>query len=214
MAVMRPLLALFVALALAACSSTTAPGDAADASDAASNGDTVGSDGSDVTATDVPVTMTACPPMPPSAGTTCTREGLVCTFGDDPRASCRTRATCTSATWAITSPRCVPLPTDCPATPSAGAVCGTPDNVCAYADGTRCNCAFCPLSGPACMPTPPPHYFCVPPPSNAQCPRLMPNLGDACTSNGVQCDYDGCGSGMTVECTNNVWVQALTACPA
>ncbi len=218
--------AFVASLSSAACSSATVTPDAANdaaTGDTATNDavamDTVVNDtGSDVTPADVTHADTGsdagpspCPASPVTGA--CTREGLECTYGDDPRASCRTRLSCTGGMWQLTSPRCVPI-TGCSPAPTSGAVCANDGDVCVAVDGTRCDCGYCPHGGPACAPIPPAMWFCTPPPANLACPRTMPNLGDPCAATGTSCDYDGCGSGMAVQCSGGIWIPELVACPA
>ncbi|MEI8254917.1 MAG: hypothetical protein WCJ30_04515 [Deltaproteobacteria bacterium] len=219
-------LSLSIALSHAACSSTTvAPDTGADASvidsivtdtgpdtnpaDTArdvSPADVVGPD----VATDAGPGPSPCPDTPVTGA--CTSEGLECTYGDDPRSGCRTRLSCTSGAWQLTSPRCVPI-TGCSPSPAAGTVCPNSGDVCVATDGTRCDCDYCPHGGPACAPIPPARWFCNAPPGDANCPRTMPNLGGPCGPAGTACSYDGCGSGMAVVCTAGIWVQDIIPCP-
>jgi hypothetical protein len=171
----------------------------------------------DSTTPDAPAPDAGATPCPADSSATgaCTVDGLQCTYGDDPRASCRTRLSCAGGMWQLTSPRCTPLGTACGSAPMQMVVCATDGDVCVYTDGTRCNCAYCPSGGPACANVPPTRWFCLAPPANASCPRTMPNLGERCSAtDGTQCDYDGCGSGMAVTCMGGFWVPALIGCPA
>jgi hypothetical protein len=55
----------------------------------------------------------ACPSTPPAAGMSCADDGQICGWGDDVRGDmCRTKASCTSGLWQVTSPNaqaCPPL---------------------------------------------------------------------------------------------------------
>ncbi len=154
-----------------------------------------------------------CPESPGSGA--CTREGLVCSYGDDPRPSCRPTSTCTGGQWQLVTPRCTALPSDCgSAPPVERSSCSNEGDLCAYPDGNRCHCTTCLWSGVGCIPEPSPVWHCTPPPSDANCPRTLPNLGQSCTPDGTMCDYDGCGDGRAVQCTGGIWVEALVACPA
>lgn len=159
-----------------------------------------------------------CPASAPTAGAMCARDGLVCSFGDDPRPACRPRATCTSGSWtfATPTPGCDPLPpATCPATREAaqGTAC-TPEGArCTY-DGLACACTRCPNPYPLCMELPAPIWACDAPNPDAECPAAMPNLGVTCSAEGKMCTY-GCEAGMARECTSGVWVEASSpgGCP-
>src|SRR5262245_52291433 len=56
---------------------------------------------------------TGCPATLPAFGGPCAGE-LLCSYGDAPRAQCRSRASCTLGAWVIATP------TNCPAPPMTG----------------------------------------------------------------------------------------------
>ncbi len=212
-------LALVVVSSLAACGSgTTSPNpDAGSTADTAPTVDThMGTDtptGTDVIP-DVPTTA-PCPSAMPAAGGACTRNGLVCAYGDDPRATCRPTATCTGGAWTLQPTTCSSLPpVTCPATLTAasGQACSPQDAYCAY-EGVPCrctNCVFYPVehcSGPLA-------WACGTPNAIQGCPAGIPNQGTVCASEGLQCDY-GCESNMARTCTGGVWVTSSSpgGCP-
>jgi hypothetical protein len=211
---MRPtfLIPTFFMLALTtACSSgVVTPGnDGGDASDVSA--DTIVGD----TLTDTPGSDTTraspCPSTAPSMGSSCAQSGLRCSYGSDPRGYCRVIADCSGSAWSVQPLNCNPQ--TCPdMTPIQHASCMTGTEVCAFGDGTRCNCAPCPPGGPACRPGPT-MWYCFPPPTDPACPRAMPNFGDPCSPDGTMCDYGGCMGGFAMICQGGIWAMNSVACP-
>lgn len=168
-----------------------------------------GDGGSDAT------TQGPCPAAQPSGGAACTRDGLVCGYGDDPRAACHPIATCAAGAWAITPSTCPALPPVlCPATREAaqGQMCSPTDAYCGYGGvACRCtNCVFYPLQqcqGPTT-------WHCDAPSADMQCPAGVPNLGLSCAVEGHQCSY-GCEANMARTCQGGVWVASTSpgGCP-
>jgi hypothetical protein len=162
----------------------------------------------------------ACPTTPPTDGTACSRPSLQCSYGTDPDFHCRRVATCAPDTghWTVQDPEGCMLDAGapmCPATaPMTTDSCTSNRQLCAYDNGMRCTCADCPPGGPVCM-SGPLRWFCDAP-SDANCPRSMPNLGDPCSVENTQCDYGMCiGNGWAVTCQGGVWVQdQMVACAA
>ncbi len=151
---------------------------------------------------------TACPATAPSDASSCHPTGLVCEYGDDPRESCRVRATCMASGWSIDNPSCMPPPTVmCPATraDASGTDCTADGAVCSYADGLSCFCTSCPPGSPVCGGSL--KWYCPPANPDAQCPATMPNLGTACSPQGKSCRYQ-CGPGGARMCTGGMWVEA------
>ncbi|MGZ3420482.1 MAG: hypothetical protein ACXVEE_21580 [Polyangiales bacterium] len=156
-----------------------------------------------------------CPATPPSAAAACTRAGLQCEYGDDPRVECRTIATCTDAKWEITSPKCIGLPPEtCPATreAAAGMDCTTKGAFCSY-DGLACECTNC-IKYPVERCDGPLKWACDAPNPDATCPAARPRLGTVCSSEGQQCNY-GCENGVSRKCVGGVWTSASSpgGCP-
>src|SRR5262249_52333520 len=131
-----------------------------------------------------------CPSALPAFATSCPALGLTCTYGDDPRPSCRSIMTCggamqcncggdhclpsmcpTPKTWVGGGPGSGVGLTDrcswtCPATvPNVGDPC-TPPGYCAKPDGTQCGCIGLAQSGTV--------WACLPPPSDSRCPKVAP----------------------------------------
>ncbi len=194
--VLRPAASLLstVALLLAGCSSVVSI-----------------DDGGDVAPTDSPTVDSSqsgpCPVSEPTTGTACSREALVCSYGSDPMLICRDTATCTAGRWSVLAVDCTGQGT-CAPTPPSG-VCTATSVVCAYPDGTRCNCTQC-AAGPCTMT---PAWNCLPPPTDLRCPRITPQLGAACSPDGVDCNYGACNGGWRVVCAAGVWVNTPTPCP-
>jgi hypothetical protein len=57
----------------------------------------------------------------------------------------------------------------------------------------------------------PGRWLCTGPPEDMQCPATLPNLGDGCSTPGVECYYlwDGCTAapGSTVFCYDGAWEE-------
>ncbi len=95
-------------------------------------------------------------------------------------------------------------PTSYPTT--SGTIACTPQGLdCAYPEG-QCNCSY------GSLPSQETHWWCSA--VTPGCPEPRDPLGSACTPEGLQCDYGACTGGIAEQCTNGIWVQALTACPA
>ncbi len=161
--------------------------------------------------------VSACGSSAPSSGSPCGREGLVCQYGDDPRESCRTQATCTGGRWAVIAPRCTPItpPAMCPSTreAAAGMACGAMNAVCNYG-GLTCTCTNC-RSFPVGGCGGPLQWRCVAPNMAPGCPALQPNLGANCPMDGQRCGYDceayGIQGGRV--CEGGVWRALSNLCP-
>lgn len=174
-------------------------------STACSPSTTGGADAADVAA------ATGCPSALPESGASCPRAELACTYGDDPRIACRTRADCNGSTWQLSSARCPPL-TDCDATTTTGAACSTAGAACRRAEGGFCVCNT-DAAHPMCDGML--RWNCALPPEDAACPRELPNLGAACESEGTSCGYGRCLGGAVVTCRGGAWeaVEGGAPCP-
>lgn len=181
--------------------------------------------------TDVPYANDAdrtgnCPSTPPQAGSQCAVPGTNlpsnasitahCSYGDDPRPWCRTRAACQSnGTWTVKSPDpgCdqPALPAACPSPPpSSSSVCTDIDLSCWYGDGTRCMCSGCQggTPYPVCQTIDPPLWACAKP--AAGCPALVPQAGASCDAPGASCSPD---CNQLIQCEQGTWVWRQTSCP-
>jgi hypothetical protein len=159
-----------------------------------------------------------CPTQPPADGSPCPRVGLACGWGDDVRGDmCRTQGDCEGGSWRITppsAPSCPPLKPigACPA--DLAAACAM-DTTCGNADGTTCRCTNCRPTAPLCNVASPPAWYCPKPPPTTGCPVSQPNFGQACTVQGVECNYFAfeCGVPNRV-CDGGIWTKGqTTGCP-
>jgi hypothetical protein len=119
---------------------------------------------------------THCPSTLPIAGAPCPYDPatyLLCTYGSDPIAWCRSRALCGFDGWRIGEGGDCRAAT-CPATPMSGAPCSEDRRACAYDDGTLCVCVWGALE---CTAQPP------------GCPTRIPNAGDLCTGEVKSCGF-------------------------
>lgn len=154
----------------------------------------------------------SCPDTLPSAGTACSREGLLCTYGSDARPKCRTHAQCTNGSFNIvkepaagscsTPPACeLPLP--------IGKTCLTLGDECTGSDGyCACTCV------PGCTTW---TWKCPAP--TAGCPPALPNAGTPCGAEGISCTYGVCddASGVrdqvTAQCSGGAWAWTAQCLP-
>jgi hypothetical protein len=158
---------------------------------------------------------TPCPAALPVAGGACSREGLVCAYGDDPRPECRTTASCRSAAWQLAASGCAPLPpATCPPSRAAadGQPCAVQDAWCGY-DGLGCHCTNC-TEYPVVTCGGQATWKCAAPNADPVCPPAIPNLGGGCAPEGKVCTY-GCEPNMARRCVGGVWMadSAPGGCP-
>ena len=154
-----------------------------------------------------------CPENPPVAGEPCDTSGLSCGYGGGKTPVCRELFECTG-TWTRTEAPlsyCPDLPAGyCPAAPPAlgdmctisqfgiGVACEYSDVVC------RCTARF-PVPGGAG------NWACFGPPSDPECPATLPNIGEGCATDGVECWYDveGClDPRLYVVCQDGAWTMS------
>lgn len=156
--------------------------------------------------------VAACPHDPPSAGGPC-GTGLSCSYGDDPRASCRTRYDCLGAAWVATAGTCASI-TACGSlaqVPADGATCVDVGANCwtladAYNYNVACACPAC--SGAMCSSM----WSCGGAPAPG-CPRVIPNLGQPCDSTTpAKCVYGVCPDSTAAVCQSGAWTWA-SMCP-
>lgn len=139
-----------------------------------------------------------------------------CTYGDDPRPSCRKLARCTlEGEWEITDPDSScndgPLPEGCGTMPHAvGSECTDTELSCWYPSGKHCWCSPCRdgIAYPVCEPIDPPQWACSEPASG--CPTTVPQAGDSCTQEGLDC---GPNCDLQVVCQGGTWVWLQGNCP-
>jgi len=186
-----------------------ASGSGADGGSAGANGGSAGESGS------------PCPGQAPADGSQCplpTDPGqprAQCSYGDDPRPSCRTLAVCSQGAWKVTPPdaSCTDplLPSGCPEfAPDQGAMCSDTALKCWYGDGTNCECVPCEEGRkyPFCVTADPPAWACNEPPST--CPNPPPQAGSPCSMEGQTC---GPSCEEPITCTDGFWVFEQERCP-
>jgi hypothetical protein len=161
-----------------------------------------------------------CPAEPPTPGTPCTqpweaelRPGVGeqvsahCSWGDDARRVCRTRALCEEGAWEVTEPdpnacgECPPfVPMDGETCPAAGLQCGL------------CVCSECAggLGAPVCQLVDPPEWFC--PELPGECPVPAPQAGSPCSVPGAQCG-ESCATPVRCEAGVWQWLDCSACCP-
>ncbi len=165
----------------------------------------------------------ACPASPPGSGDACSIEsgtGFVaadCSWGDDPRPTCRVTALCSNGAWSVNQP-----PADCTTTPARPAACPSseaaatgacddPTLSCWYDDGAICSCSSCQGGSeyPLCQTIDPPVWACTAP--DTACPSPLPQAGATCDAP----DTLDCGPSceLPIHCQNGVWKYGQAMCP-
>lgn len=162
----------------------------------------------DVGARPVPLPRPICPSVEPGEGEPCEiASALACGYGDSPMVGCRTYFECDEVWQEPTWTERLPCPTDfdCPeAKPVSGSVCPGEElpYTCSYAQAVRCSCRSISLGGPT-------YWGCQGPPVDVRCPAQLPNLGEGCAENGLNCYYvsSGCGAApsSSVRCFQGAW---------
>jgi hypothetical protein len=196
-------LAVYALVAISSCNSRMPISGIADA---ASNDTGSGADGG---------ASGPCPAQAPVAGTSCSRMDLVCEYGDDPNAFCRTYARCDQARWrldAVSTTECPSMKaTSCPASFSAArdVACSESGRWCVWDSGTPCKCTDCRPGPIAPICTGSATWHCEQ--TTTDCPAAMPRSGSVCTGDPVLCEY-GCEFGAR-RCTAGVWTAEPGLCP-
>jgi len=153
-----------------------------------------------------------CPAALPQSGLGCSREGLVCEYGDNPR--CLSTATCAQGRWQVVTVKCQAPDPSCPATreAAAGQTCQTQDGHCNYA-GLVCECTNC-IKYPVERCSGPLTWHCDAPNPDPGCPPARPLLGATCPNEGQYCEY-GCEPDVSRQCSGGVWLPASSpyGCP-
>lgn len=158
-----------------------------------------------------PLPPPVCPKAEPGDGEPCDQDRLRCSYGDSPTPLCRRYYQCDAGSWLLDQAfPCQTLPDDyCPATPAHGDACvvEVPGLPCLYEEDVSCVCvATLAAQGR------PGNWRCYGPPPNKACPPTLPNIGEGCSTNGVQCNYaaDGCTAppNSTVYCFEGAWEEA------
>lgn len=161
----------------------------------------------------------------PTLGATCTSQGLRCGFGSSVRPDCRRNYLC-QGTWQRSE--IFPLETLCVAPPAGQCPDSAPvdDTPCGTTSSHPCEfetgLCFCPgadecFSTRGLCPHGERRWSCPRPPADLDCPLRVPNEGDGCDAQGVECRYDadGCGPiARSMFCRNGQWEYSgnFTAC--
>lgn len=233
---MRTVLILAVASFVAsttlvvACSGMTADGASAP------------NDGGSETSTTTTKNHPDCPAADPGDGAACTKDGLLCEYGDDFDPRCNQLRVCSGGRYGspilfggggkkcgAPPPVVPPNPAACPGSKGAiteGQTCAAKGTACSF-DGARCTCgAFCPtapVERPPCDPDAGvttnccdqsrSEWHCFEGPSF--CSKDRPRVGSPCTEEGKSCattEPAECGQGL-ITCKDGVWGIPNTACP-
>ncbi len=156
-----------------------------------------------------PLPRPICPLQEPQVGEACSVPDLLCSYGDAPTPRCRGYYQCENGSWtedaALNNFPCL-ANADCPATAANVSQC-TLENTgipCAYPD-QLCYCA----SGKNKQTGAPGYWNCYGAPVNQDCPATLPNIGEGCAEQGLECHYavDGCTAPphSTVFCRDGAW---------
>jgi hypothetical protein len=157
-----------------------------------------------------PLPRPHCPTTEPNAGDTCSNASLYCEYGDSPAVNCRTAYTCAKAdagtAWvadiALSKVYACDSAASCPSTPAPRTPCdvGSLGSACKY-PGLVCSCRLSSHHMPG--------WSCLGAPENPICPEYLPNIGEGCAPNGVECDYavDSCDPtpNRTLFCYEGAW---------
>lgn len=148
-----------------------------------------------------------CPGGAPMSGSVCMTDNLVCQYGDSVRADCRDTWRCTKGVWTKDADCQQPATGFCPAAQPSGSCSfvrkGAFDGsgTCVYGE-VMCQCEQCP--GQQCAGGP--GWVCRTLMGDAACPTRIPNIGEACPTQGVTCEYgDKCHGGGIRICRNAIW---------
>jgi hypothetical protein len=159
-----------------------------------------------------------CPASPPEVSLPCEENGLKCSYGSSLTTYCREFFECIDHFWSAAEGSCVSQPSDfCPVTPQPGQACtvGKIDAFvpCEYPEAVVCYC----LGNPVGRLGASGRWDCYGPPPNGNCPEVVPNLGDGCSTTGQFCAYGVVGQGCdapyaTVYCRQGAWESAGAVC--
>jgi len=172
-----------------------------------------------------PLPRPRCPESEPALDERCAEAGLLCSYGTSPTPHCRRYYKCEAETW-IPDPAiydqnypCEELPSGyCPQEPAHETACTTAAFgliPCEY-DALACYCVantIEPIPGATGV------WKCYGPPADAACPRVLPNIGEGCATQGVECNYTPylCDAPpySTVFCYQGEWEEGTGAvgCP-
>jgi hypothetical protein len=159
-----------------------------------------------------PPAITACGKAPPDIAVACA-GAFLCTYGTDPRPSCRVSYQCLNQHFTRTTPGCPPLKscfTDVMPLPVIGKACNPLGDFCTWDTGLTCSCTPC--TGTSCSASS--TWNCAPA-AATPCPTTAPNAGEPCDASGPSdCIYGACGiaSRVITHCKNGVWSWELSSC--
>ncbi|HEY1956661.1 MAG TPA: hypothetical protein VGH28_13670 [Polyangiaceae bacterium] len=162
-----------------------------------------------------------CPTEAPAEGAACSKEGIQCEYGGDPRWVCNTIATCTQNQWTrikgdIDSCPTPPVnPPTCPGTygeAQKGGACTSTGTICDYSTSSAtqfCSCNY--MGGPIMLDGGGATWLCGSAYDPA-CPTVRPRAGSSCATPDTYCTYDVCGlpSGLSMQCDGltGTWVTS------
>lgn len=163
----------------------------------------------------IPLPRPSCPEQEPQEGTECELEGEVCGYGTEANPQCRSFYECGSSRWARADWQTLyECPEDalasCPSKPpEEGEDCIVGSAGAGFACAVGAVACYC-VSGTG-APGTSGRWACYGPPSDARCPALAPNVGEGCSTTGVQCEYaiNGCLAApySTMFCFDGRWEE-------
>lgn len=161
----------------------------------------------DLDARPVPQPRQDCPEEEPVVDSECIQPQQLCSYGESEQAACRRFYRC-NATWQIDSRSTLvscrmPPKGYCPPEPPHGSECeissAGPDVPCSYT-AFECYCEGY-------------KWNCYGPPADPRCPVSLPNIGEGCDEQGVECAYavNGCVAQpySTVFCYQGSWEPGM-----
>ncbi len=168
-----------------------------------------------------------CPESPPEVGDVCFKEGLLCEYHKEDRihelvlTGCvDPLVACERGRWRGFRPAAgcgLPPKAACPPTPleAAGKRCSPKSAFCTYEGKQYCYCSECspcangcprwlPRPGSVCWSGDEGVWVCTSPNMSPGCPAGRPNIGAACATEGLACEY--CDEARA--CRNGMWVRS------
>jgi hypothetical protein len=180
-------------------------------------------------ASDVGCSDSPCPSTQPSASAPCSTSGTLCTFGSDPRFSCRPWAQCVDNAWRVSSAN--DFEASCETSQACPTVQPTALEICAEAQVDLACVHPAPVYLETQSPgyTAPTVYYCgqncgdwepYAPPLwcsgllKPACPTVVPNAGAQCAPEGLICQYNPTCDAFFLECEQGRWAfEAQVTCP-
>jgi len=181
--------------------------------DAGHAGSTSTGGGSGGTVDAGPPVLTACPVSPPDPRSTVCAGSLTCSYGDDPRPSCRTVYRCVGGKLVEQRPNC-DKPKSCfvdeSPLPVINKPCDPVGEFCIWDSGLSCSCIPC-TSTSGCTGN---AWTCAPA-AATPCPLSPPNEGQPCDPSGaVDCQYAACPlpTDLVAHCAGGIWSWDVPVC--